>query len=70
MNWLKLNVYFFIGIIVAVLLIGIGIGGVIGGIHATKNYNDRCMKYFGNKGYPADGYCKLFIGEIKARDEQ
>lgn len=32
-------------------------------------YNERCIKYFGYKGYPADGYCKLFVGEIKARDE-
>ena len=37
---------------------------------AESYYNERCMKYFGNKGYPADYYCKLFIGDIKARDEQ
>lgn len=36
----------------------------------TKSeYNERCMKYFGNQGYPANYYCKLFVGEIKARDE-
>lgn len=52
-----------------ILSIGIGVGGIAGTIGATKTYNARCMKYFGNKGYPADGYCKLFIGEIKARDE-
>ena len=34
---------------------------------AKSEYNDRCMKYFGNQGYPANYYCKLFIGEIKAR---
>jgi hypothetical protein len=33
-------------------------------------YNSRCMKYFGNQGYPNNYYCKLFVGEIKARDEQ
>jgi len=39
-------------------------------ISKTKiEYNERCMKYFGNQGYPANYYCKLFVGEIKARDE-
>jgi len=36
---------------------------------AKNEYNERCMKYFGNQGYPANYYCKLFVGEIKARDE-
>lgn len=37
----------------------------------TKNtvYN-RCMKYSGYAGYPANWYCKLYVGDIKARDEE
>lgn len=34
-----------------------------------EKYTERCMKYMGYKGYPLDFYCKLFVEEIKARDE-
>lgn len=30
-------------------------------------YN-RCMKYTGYMGYPANYYCKLYVGDIKARE--
>jgi hypothetical protein len=48
----------------------LSVGAIIGAFTAQRHYNSRCMKYFGNKGYPASHYCKLFIGEVKARDEE
>lgn len=45
-------------------------GFFIGQQIKQKYVYDRCMKYFGDKGYPMSHYCKLFIGEIKARDEE
>lgn len=45
------------------------IGSLFGSIMNDKKVMNRCMKYFGNQGYPANYYCKLFVGEIKARDE-
>ena len=56
---------FYIAIYFLAILTGFFIGQKI----TNKNYTDRCMKYFGNQGYPANFYCKLFVGEIKARDE-
>ena len=35
----------------------------------SQEFYNRCMKYFGNQGYPMNFYCKLFIGEIKSKDE-
>lgn len=56
--------------LIVTIIITFFISGFLIGQHIKQKYfYDRCMKYFGYKGYPADGYCKLFIGEIKARDE-
>lgn len=67
--WVRVNIYFLIIAIILIVIASVVSGWFGGKMHATQKYNDRCMKYFGYKGYPADGYCKLFIGEVKARDE-
>ena len=67
---LKINMYFFVAILLSTIIGSAAIGFGFGIRSATKYYNNRCMKYFGFKGYPADGYCKLFVGDIKARDEE
>jgi hypothetical protein len=69
MNYIRISIFFLSLLLVVVFVVGMLVGEKIGKDSAKESYNIRCMKYFGNKGYPADGYCKLFIGEIKARDE-
>lgn len=56
--------------IIVALVITFFISGFLLGQHIKQKYfYDRCMKYFGDKGYPNNYYCKLFIGDIKAIDE-
>jgi len=67
---MRINPVLLLVLLVFLTGFGFGVGLLTGSNSAKENYNTRCMKYFGSKGYPADGYCKLFIGAIKARDEQ
>jgi len=64
MDILKAFGIWFICAVAAIIIMCWGIS-----VGQNKTY-ERCMKYFGNQGYPNSYYCKLFVGEIKARDEE